>query len=76
MLSAGAIHERRDREVKRKLYSLKGVQEYWIVDWRLQPIEIYRRGNNQLQLMATLLVADDISSPLLPGFQCQVNRLV
>jgi Uma2 family endonuclease len=35
VLSAGSENERRDLEAKLKLYSLKDVQEYWIVDWRL-----------------------------------------
>lgn len=74
VLSAGAHNERRDREVKLKLYSLKGVQECWIVDWRLQQVEIYRRENARLRLMATLLPTDEITSPLLPGFCCRVQR--
>jgi Uma2 family endonuclease len=73
VLSAGTINERRDREAKLKLYSLKGVQEYWIVDWRLRQIEIYRRKNAQLQLVGTFLASDDIESPLLPSFHCKVE---
>jgi Uma2 family endonuclease len=76
VLSAGTINERRDREAKLKLYSLKGVQEYWIVDWRLQQIEIYRRDNTQLQLAGMFLASDDIESPLLPSFHCKVERFV
>ncbi len=72
VLSAGSTNERRDREAKLKLYSLKGVQEYWIVDWRLRQVEIYRRENLQLQAIATLLTTDEISSPLLPGFKCKI----
>jgi Uma2 family endonuclease len=72
VLSVGSANERRDREAKLKLYSLEGIQEYWIVDWRLQQVEVYRRENTQLQLIATLLGADQIDSPLLPGFHCQV----
>lgn len=74
ILSAGQMNERRDREAKLKLYSLKGVQEYWIVDWRLRQVEVYRRENGQLALVGTLLATDEISSPLLPGFSCKVER--
>ena len=33
VLSPGLANERRDRETKLKLYSRRGVQEYWVVDW-------------------------------------------
>lgn len=74
VLSPGSTNERRDREAKLKLYSLKGVQEYWIVDWRLHQIEIYRRENAQLQMVGTLLETDEMTSPLLPGFRCRIER--
>jgi len=44
VLSAGKSNEQRDKEAKRKLYSVYGVREYWIVDWRLKTMEIYRRN--------------------------------
>lgn len=74
VLSQGSIHERRDREAKLKLYSLQGVQEYWIVNWRLQQVEVYRRTDAQLQQVVTLLSSDAIQSPLLPGFSCLIER--
>ena len=74
ILSSGSTNERRDREVKLKLYSIKGVQEYWIVDWRLKQMEVYRRQNAQLVLIATLLANDEITSPLLPKFGCQLQH--
>ncbi len=74
VLSPGAENERRDREAKLKLYSLRGVREYWIVDWRTKQVEVYRRVQAQLSLVATLLAEDEISSPLLPGFACRVAR--
>jgi Uma2 family endonuclease len=52
-----------------------GVQEYWIVDWRIHQVEIYRRENATLHLIATLFENDEISTPLLPGFICLVARL-
>ncbi|MBD2041571.1 Uma2 family endonuclease [Microcoleus sp. FACHB-672] len=75
VLSLGKENERRDREAKLKLYSSRGVQEYWIVDWRLQKVEIYRRESAKLQLVATLFASDELTSPLLPDFTCAVSRL-
>lgn len=74
VLSPGNQNERRDREVKLRLYSLKGVLEYWIVAWRLRQIEVYRRNDGQLRLVGTLLAEDILSSPLLPGFACPIAQ--
>lgn len=74
VLSSGTENEHRDREAKLKLYASQGVQEYWIADWRLQQVEVYRRENATLRLIATLLSNDELSSPLLPGFSCAVSR--
>lgn len=74
VLSPGAEQERREREAKLKLYSLRGVQEYWIADWRLETVEIYRRENAALVLVATLTREDELNSPLLPDFACFVGR--
>jgi Uma2 family endonuclease len=74
VLSAGTENERRDREAKLKLYSSRGVQEYWIANWRLGEVEVYRRENAKLVLVATLMSNDAINSPLLPGFSCSVAR--
>jgi Uma2 family endonuclease len=75
VLSPGGANARRDREVKLKLYSRRGVQEYWTVDWRTQQVEIYRRAQLALHLVATLHATDMLTSPLLPGFACQVSTL-
>jgi Uma2 family endonuclease len=75
ILSSGAQNEQRDKSIKLKLYSRYGVQEYWIVNWQLQTLEIYRRTDAQLQLVATLLTGDTLTSPLLPGFTAEIDRL-
>lgn len=74
-LSNGARNERRDREVKLKLYSVRGVREYWIVDWRTTKLEVYRRENTRLVLVETLFSGDILRSPLLPGFQVAIEIL-
>jgi Uma2 family endonuclease len=74
ILSPGTSNERRDREAKLKLYASRGVEEYWIADWRLRKVEVYQRENANLVLVKTLINDDAISSPLLPGFSCNVSR--
>ncbi|WP_315862672.1 Uma2 family endonuclease [Picosynechococcus sp. PCC 73109] len=75
ILSAGKLNEQWDKEAKRKLYSLYGVQEYWVVDWRLKTIEVYRRNQAQLELVCTLLGDDALTSPLLPDFAIAIDQV-
>jgi Uma2 family endonuclease len=69
------VNERRDREAKLQLYSRRGVAEYWIVNWMLRYIDVYRRDQMQLHHVATLQESDRLESPLLPGFSCTVASL-
>ncbi|MEP7337311.1 MAG: Uma2 family endonuclease [Acidobacteriota bacterium] len=75
VLSFTGSNEKRDREAKLKLYSRRGVKEYWIVNWLLREVEIYRRKRLGLKLIATLGASDDLTSPLLPGFSYQVREI-
>jgi Uma2 family endonuclease len=75
ILSPGKANEERDREKKLDLYSRRGVQEYWIADWRATTLEVYRREQDVLQLVQTLQASDVLTSPLLPGFSCPIDRL-
>jgi len=75
VLSAGKENERRDRELKLKLYSSRGVLEYWIADWRTQQIEVYRREDGVLKLQMTLYATDSLTSPLLPEFVCSLAQI-
>ena len=75
VLSPGKPNEDRDRQAKLKLYSRRGVLEYWIASWMGGFVEVYRRDNAQLHLIATLYAKDKLESPLLPGFSCEVSKL-
>jgi Uma2 family endonuclease len=75
VLSPGADNTQRDRELKLKLYSRRGVHEYWIVDWRARTVAVYRRQRARLRLFGTLNPEDTLTSPLLPGFALPVARL-
>ena len=74
ILSPGKANEERDRDKKLALFSRQGVPEYWIVDWRAETVDIFRREQDQLQLVQTLKSGDQMTSPLLPGFACPVAR--
>ena len=75
ILSPGSANENGDRNLKYKLYSRRGVSEYWIVDWRKRQIEVFRRNPATLSLepAATAFETDTIQSPNLPGFSCTLT---
>lgn len=75
VLSPGQDNEQRDRETKLKLYSAYGVLEYWIADREQQKLEVYRRDGGLLKLACTLYAADELTSPVLPGFSAIVEQL-
>jgi len=73
VLSPGSGNARRDRDLKLRIYSRYGVQEYWIVDWQRREMAVYRREDSALRVAATLRDGDVLTSPLLPGFSCEVS---
>jgi Uma2 family endonuclease len=75
VLLPGKENARRDRQAKLELYSRRGVEEYWIVDWIQHQLEIYRRDSGSLNYVATLHHNDTLESPLLPGFSCLIADL-
>jgi Uma2 family endonuclease len=75
VLSPGFSNQQRDRQAKLKLYSRRGVKEYWIVNGQEQEVDIFRHDGMSLKFWRTLRSDDSIESPLLPGFSCLVNKL-
>ena len=76
ILSPGVSNERRDRHVKRKLYSARGVHEYWIADPDTRSLEIYRnRKQGGLVFHTKLQTGDEVASALLPGFSLPVESI-
>ena len=72
ILSEG--NRRHDEVVKRKLYESYGVQEYWVIDPVLETVKVYRLEEARFTRAVewTSEAGDEISSPLLPGFVCQL----
>ena len=75
VVSPGAENRRRDLFVKRQLYAKYGVSEYWIVDPENRLVEIYRTQKDPLEVIATLRDKDEISTPLLPGFELSLSSI-
>ncbi len=75
VLSPGETNVQRDCQLKLKLYSQQGVQEYWIVDKDLRQVQVYRRDNAMLVLGMTLQDTDALTSPLLPDFSYPLTSI-
>ncbi len=75
VLSPGKRNEYRDRVAKLRLYSRRGVSEYWIVDWMRRLVEVYRREGDSPLHAATVYDGDVLGSPALPGFSGEVAKL-
>ena len=75
VLSPGRENQERDRQIKLALYSRRGVREYWLVDRFARRVEIYRREQAALILVATLLSGDTLASPMLPGFSMPIEQI-
>ena len=69
---------RRDLGIKRELFARGGVREYWIMDGRLNRIDVHRRGADGALTVAHQLEASAdavLTTPILPGFELSLNRL-
>lgn len=69
---------RRDEGIKRKLYDERGVREYWLVDPKGMRVSVRRRATDAtFPVVSTLEAsgADQLSTPLLPGFTLSVREL-
>jgi Uma2 family endonuclease len=77
VLSPGQTNEMRDRETKLKLYSRRGVLEYWIANWEKKQIEVYRRPTppDDLKIVAVLNEGDTLQSPILTGFSGELKSI-
>lgn len=76
IVSPGKENARRDRVMKRQAYGKYGIAEYWIADPETRTLEIYRQSEGALALVATLAGDDEVTTPLLPGFNCTAEQIL
>lgn len=63
---------RRDVGIKRQLFDRSGVREYWVVDGKLNRIQVHRRSADGALVVAGELKADAgdvLTTPILPGLE-------
>ena len=75
IVSPGRENARRDCEVKRQVYGKHGVREYWIVDPEKRVLEVYLLEGHTLKPAAALTGADEVTTPILPGFSCRADQI-
>ena len=75
ILSPGT--RKRDTTLKGTLYERGGVQEYWVVDPRLDRIRVFRRTDDVFVSAAELLAerGDALTSPLFPGLSVPLAEI-
>src|SRR6266540_6386796 len=69
ILSPGTQNRERDLSTKRQLYGKYGVKEYWIVDSENRAVIVLRLQRQTLEEIVRLQSDDELTSPLLSGFQ-------
>ena len=75
ILSPGTQNRERDLSAKRQLYGKYGVKEYWIVDSENREVIVLRLQRQTLEEIARLQSDDELTSPLLSGFQIKVSTI-
>ena len=60
---------KRDRIIKRKIYALHGVKEYWLVHPEKEQVQVLRREKGDFQRMADLNREDVLTTPMLSGLE-------
>lgn len=74
ILSPGRVNARRDLQIKRELYEIFGVEEYWVIKPQDKEIETFRRGQKGLTEMRIFKQNEILSSTLLPKFKLKIQN--
>ncbi len=66
---------RRDQQLKRQLFEVGGVREYWMVDPDLETVAVERRDETGRFSSAIPIVDATLTTPLLPGLTLRLDQL-
>lgn len=65
----------RDRTLKRTLYALHGVPEYWQADTDAKNVTVLTLDNGEYKVAGIYGEGQTLVSPLLPGFMLEIDRV-
>ena len=71
ILSPGRVNARRDFQIKRELYEIYGVPEYWAIKPQEKEIEVFQAG----KISRTFGENEMLKSAILPKFKLNIKKL-
>ena len=74
-VSAGRRSRQRDYEAKRDEYREAGIAEYWVIDRFRRQMTVFRQPAADVPKLV-VREGEVYTSPLLPGFELPVSRLL
>lgn len=75
ILSPGKANARRDLQVKRELFEIYEVPEYWVVDSFEKKIIVFQRRNGELLQNKIYTEKDSLKTEFLPKFKLDIKKL-
>jgi Uma2 family endonuclease len=73
ILSKGNV--KNDKERKRKMYGNFGVEEYWIINPKLETVEVYYNRFSIMVKQQTAKQGDTVKSKVIQGFELEVGKI-
>jgi len=73
IISPGSL--RRDRYIKKELYEKYGVKEYWLVDFEMKSIEVFKNTGSHFELFSLAVEKGKIESCLLPEIEIMIEDI-
>jgi Uma2 family endonuclease len=75
ILSPGRVNARRDLQIKRELYEIFQVPEYWVVNPFEKEIVVFRRSDGDLSQDRIYRESEILTTPVLPRFKLKIKNL-
>lgn len=75
ILSPGKANARRDLEIKRELFEIYKVPEYWVVNPFEKEITVFKYKNGELKKTKTFRKNERLKTKVLPEFSLDIGKL-